>query len=81
MRRTDKAFLEHGLQTFHSEPRPHVSLMWAMGSSSQRLVMLIQHLQDSVGPVLQGHAWEVDVTKIECRIGQRVHAVWEATRA
>ncbi|BDA44476.1 U6 snRNA phosphodiesterase [Coccomyxa sp. Obi] len=78
VRRTDKAFLEHGLQTFHKEPRPHVSLMWALGSSRQRLATLSQQVQDSLGPTLQGCVWEVGVTKIECRIGQRVHAVWEA---
>ncbi|CAL8470436.1 g9978 [Coccomyxa elongata] len=79
VRRTDRAFLEHGLQTFHKEPRPHVSLMWALGgSSSQGLVTLIQQVQDGMGPTLQGCVWETDVTKIECRIGQRVHALWEA---
>ena len=78
MRRTDRAFQEHGLQTFHKEPRPHVSLMWALGSSSQRLVALSQQVQDGMVPTLQGCVWETDVTKIECRIGQRVHALWEA---
>lgn len=80
VRRTDKAFLEHGLQTFHKDPRPHVSLMWLSGSSSQQLLALSQQVQDSMRPILQRCAWEVDVTKIECRIGQRVHAVWEADR-
>ena len=78
IRRTDRAFAEHGLQLFHNDPRPHVSLMWALGSMSQRLVALSQEVQAGLSAALQEHPWECDVAKIECRVGQRVYAVWEA---
>lgn len=79
VRRTNRAFAEHGLQQFHKDPRPHVSLMWALGSMSQRLVTLSQEVQTGLGAALQEHPWECNVSKIECRVGQRIYAVWEAT--
>lgn len=41
IRRVDRAFAAHGLARFHAEPRPHVSLLWALGSISEDLQVRI----------------------------------------
>jgi hypothetical protein len=71
IRRVDRAFAAHGLQQFHREPRPHVSLLWALGSQSGQLRAAAADM------ACDTPAWEMTVRSIECRIGERVHSVWE----
>ena len=74
IRRVDRVFLAHGLAQFHREPRPHVSLLWALGSQAAQLQAALQAGQ---AEQLHAPAWEVIVRRVECRIGERVYAVWE----
>lgn len=70
----------HGLQLFHREPRPHVSLLWALGSISERLQAVVDKVHArgcGHGAALHGQDREMAVTSIACRIGERVHVVWE----
>ena len=76
----DRAFSQHGLQLFHREPRPHVSLLWGLGSMAERLQAAINkvHVRGcGQGAALQGQDWDMAVTRMECRTGERVHVVWE----
>ena len=80
IRRVDRAFSLHSLQLFHREPRPHVSLLWALGSMPERLQAAIDRVHArgcGHGAALQGQAWDMAVTRVECRTGERVHMVWE----
>jgi len=56
-----------------------VSLLWGLGSLSERLESLSQEVQ--AGAAAQGRAWACDVANIKCRVGRREYVVWKAAAA
>ena len=77
IRRVDKAFRDHGLRLFHSQPRPHASMLWMLGSTRESLKAM---LHEEVGVSKQAweelKMWAFPLETISCKIGQRVTTVW-----
>lgn len=82
IKRVDKAFREHGLQQFHTMPRPHASVLWMLGSATHSLQAALPSQGSScqlaaVKQALESlQAWTFPVDKILCKIGHRVTSVW-----
>ncbi|KAL2620469.1 hypothetical protein R1flu_000674 [Riccia fluitans] len=71
---TDDVFKLHNLPTFYENPRPHISLGWALGDISSSLKVLADELNCQNQKTL---LWSSQVKKVECKAGQRVYIVWE----
>ena len=85
IKRVNEAFREHGLQQYYSSPKPHASLLWALGSVREDMDSALRKLSnqgqedDSMQGVLKHlKAWTVCMDEISCKIGQRVRIVWSS---
>ena len=86
IKRVNKAFREHGLQQFHSSPKPHASLLWVLGSArKEEMDAAIRELhgqgqEDASMQEALEHlkAWTFCMEEISCKIGQRVRMVWSS---
>ncbi len=77
IRRVDTAFRNHGLRLFHSQPRPHASVLWMLGSTTERLEgMLRGEASVSKEALEELQRWTFPLETISCKIGQRVTTVW-----
>lgn len=72
VRKVDKAVQRHGLPRYFDAPRPHVSLLWAVGDREDDARTAVT----AVSP--PGIAWAVPVEKAELKVGGRTVTVWEA---
>jgi len=73
----DDVYRLHSLPTFYANPRPHISLAWALGDVMGALATVAQDLNAMLRlqeekPCL----WTCPATKVECRIGQKLHSIW-----
>ena len=87
IKRVNKAFREHGLQQFHSSPKPHASLLWMLGSVREDMNAAIRELNGrSLEDALMQEAlkslkaWTFCMDEIICKIGQRVRVVWSSNQ-
>ncbi|KAK9796299.1 hypothetical protein WJX73_008460 [Symbiochloris irregularis] len=71
IRQVDKAFMLFSLQRFYEDPNPHVSVAWVLGNQRAALLERLQ----SAGPQSLPE-WQLQVQKIECRVGQHTYEVW-----
>ncbi|KAL3700233.1 hypothetical protein R1sor_018255 [Riccia sorocarpa] len=71
----DEVFKLHNLPTFYENPRPHISLGWALGDVSRDLKVVADELNKFQN--YQAVLWSSHVKKVECKAGQRVYVVWE----
>jgi len=77
--RVNKAFVQHGLQQFYSDAKPHASIAWLLGDEEKAI-------QDHILRVVEAHphrglagrevVWSQQVTSIYCKIGRRVYQLW-----
>ncbi|CAI5487708.1 unnamed protein product [Closterium sp. Naga37s-1] len=74
----DQAYAVHGLPPYYDNPRPHVSLLWVAGNHLDQLLSIAHSLQMSCGGLPL--CIRVNVGKVVCRVGQKVHTVWEDNR-
>eukprot|EP00879_Flechtneria_rotunda_P020650 GHRR01021729.1.p1 GENE.GHRR01021729.1~~GHRR01021729.1.p1 ORF type:complete len:296 (+),score=98.52 GHRR01021729.1:715-1602(+) len=65
----NRAFILHGLPTFHEDPLPHVSLAWTPGNQVSRLQPWLDGFQHK--------ALSMQVTQVVCQAGCLKHTVWE----
>ncbi|CAM6101406.1 unnamed protein product [Calypogeia fissa] len=77
----DDVFRLHNLPTFYKDPRPHISLAWALGevsSSVQRVANELNKVNASLNSVggKKGVLWLSQVRKVDCKVGQRVYTIW-----
>lgn len=75
----DEVYKRHNLPTFYKDPRPHISLAWVAGDEMERLSTLAVELNKLAG--LKGQPggcclWTSPVTRIECKIGQKLYPLW-----
>lgn len=64
----------------YQKPRPHISLAWALGDVMDALATVAQELNAMVR--LQEEKvclWTSPATKVECKIGQKLHSIWRAS--
>ncbi|GJP43815.1 hypothetical protein CLOM_g3227 [Closterium sp. NIES-68] len=76
----DQAYAVHNLPPYYDNPRPHVSLLWVAGNHLERLLSIAQTLQMSNLKNAPALCIRVNVRKVICRVGQKVHTVWEDNR-
>ena len=73
----DRAFRDHGLRLFHSQPRPHSSVLWMLGSMPERLEAMLREEDCAPKRALEElKMWTFPLQTISCKIGQRVTTVW-----
>ena len=64
----------------HQNPRPHISLTWALGDVVDALATVARELNAMVRLREEKNCiWTAPATKIECKIGQKLHPIWTAT--
>lgn len=66
----------HGLPSFYPNPRPHISLAWALGDVMGALASVAQDLNAMARLQRNTCFWSCPATKVECRIGQKLHSIW-----
>lgn len=92
----DQAFSVHGLPTFYQNPRPHISVAWALGDVITELSSLCEELNccnfkspffdNSTSKSFSGHSsfgaarWRSPAGQVNCKIGKVVHTVWRSMR-
>ncbi|XP_024392519.1 uncharacterized protein [Physcomitrium patens] len=74
----DHVYTLHGLPTFYPNPRPHISLAWALGDVKDALATVAQELNTMACFREEKSAcfFTSLATKVECRIGQKLHPIW-----
>ncbi|KAF8412472.1 hypothetical protein HHK36_000436 [Tetracentron sinense] len=67
----------HNLPEFYKDPRPHVSLAWALGDISHSLKRVVQELnRDSInGGSSQKSIFTIKFSGIKCKIGNRPYKI------
>ncbi|XP_008794895.2 U6 snRNA phosphodiesterase isoform X1 [Phoenix dactylifera] len=73
----DDIYRLHGLPEFYKNPRPHISLVWALGDISNRLKQAVEEFDRSRGNSnsLQKDIFMCKFTGIECRIGKKTYNI------
>ncbi|KAG6543184.1 hypothetical protein Mapa_015433 [Marchantia paleacea] len=74
VRAVDEVLKLHNLPTFYKDPRPHISIGWAVGDVSIPLKTVADDLNNYQNKEL---LWSSQVKKVECKAGQRVYVIWE----
>ncbi|XP_009363726.2 U6 snRNA phosphodiesterase 1-like [Pyrus x bretschneideri] len=67
----------HNLPEFYKDPRPHISVAWALGdiSNSVKKVVEEERRRSTVGGSLQKCIFTNKFNGIECRIGNKTHKI------
>ncbi|KNA14584.1 hypothetical protein SOVF_106140 [Spinacia oleracea] len=71
----NEAYRLHNLPEFYKDPRPHISLAWALGDSSDLLRRVVEETkkQPDSGGSVQKRVFTVKFTGIECKIGSKTY--------
>ncbi|XP_042505126.1 U6 snRNA phosphodiesterase-like [Macadamia integrifolia] len=71
----DEIYRLHNLPEFYKDPRPHISLAWALGDISQSLKRVVEELNRSHnnGNMSQKHILSCKFSGIECKIGSKTY--------
>lgn len=62
IRSVDQAFRLHGLETYYSDPVPHLSVYWCLGDVVQVARERLRHVSTAI-------EWNVPVQRVVCKIG------------
>lgn len=67
----------HNLPEFYKDPRPHISLTWALGDASDLLRRVVEETkkQPDGGGSLQKRVFTVKFNGIECKIGSKTYKI------
>ncbi|KAB2596538.1 U6 snRNA phosphodiesterase-like [Pyrus ussuriensis x Pyrus communis] len=67
----------HNLPEFYKDPRPHISVAWALGdiSNSVKKVVEEERRRSTIGGSLQKCIFTSNFNGIECRIGNKTHKI------
>ncbi|KAL2921210.1 U6 snRNA phosphodiesterase [Bienertia sinuspersici] len=67
----------HNLPEFYKNPRPHISLTWALGDSSDLLRRIVEETKKhlDVEGSLPKRVFTVKFSGIECKIGQKTYTI------
>lgn len=77
--RVNKAFLQHGLQQFYTDARPHASIAWMLGDEEAALQHhIMQTLKSHPHEGLAGRQvdWSQQIVSINCKIGKQIYYLW-----
>lgn len=64
----DEIYRLHGLPEFYKDPRPHISVLWALGNASNLLKPLAEQLNKLKNSPYGRHIFTCNFSGIECRI-------------
>ncbi|KAK8957194.1 hypothetical protein KSP39_PZI001181 [Platanthera zijinensis] len=73
----DDIYRLHGLPKFYKNPRPHISVVWALGDVSNLLKPGAEELnkfRNNAGPSGR-HIFTCNFSGIECRIGKKLYTI------
>ncbi|KAL2337198.1 hypothetical protein Fmac_011644 [Flemingia macrophylla] len=66
----------HNLPEFYKDPRPHISLAWAIGDISDSLKKVVdKEMKCAVGKSLNKCIFSCKFKGIECKIGNKTHTI------
>ncbi|KAM1141798.1 hypothetical protein ACFX2I_041729 [Malus domestica] len=67
----------HNLPEFYKDPRPHISVAWALGDISNSLKKVVEEerRRSTIGGSLQKCIFTSKFNGIECRIGNKTHKI------
>ncbi|RDX65509.1 U6 snRNA phosphodiesterase, partial [Mucuna pruriens] len=66
----------HNLHEFYKDPRPHISLAWALGDISHSLKKIInEEMKCDVGKSLKKCIFSCKFKGIECKIGKKTYTI------
>ncbi|XP_042484205.1 U6 snRNA phosphodiesterase-like isoform X2 [Macadamia integrifolia] len=73
----DEIYRLHNLPEFYKDPRPHVSLAWALGDVSQSIKRVFEELNRSnnSGKFSQKRIFTCKFSGIKCKIGNRTYKI------
>ncbi|KAK9121021.1 hypothetical protein Syun_018638 [Stephania yunnanensis] len=70
----------HSLPEFYKDPRPHISLAWAVGDVSHLLGQAIQDVSCSNGTFSSKNIFSSTFNGIECKIGNKTYEICKSSR-
>ncbi|KAI6696139.1 hypothetical protein NL676_016258 [Syzygium grande] len=70
-------YRRHNLPEFYKDPRPHISLAWALGDVSESLQKAVEEMKRSAsfGTLSPKCIFTTKFSRIECRIGHKTHKI------
>jgi len=73
----DEVYRLHGLPEFYKNPRPHISLVWALGDISGKLKQAIKDIEkyQSSMTSLQKCNVRCKFSRVVCKVGKKVHDI------
>ncbi|XP_020586174.1 U6 snRNA phosphodiesterase [Phalaenopsis equestris] len=73
----DEIYRLHGLPEFYKNPRPHISLVWALGDVTNKLKPAAEELNKfSIRrSSCRSHVFSCKFSGIECRIGKKLYTI------
>jgi len=82
----DDVYKLHNLPTFYKNPRPHISLAYALGDVVEALAVvstelnIMAHSQEEKRSVAGDRVilWSSQASKVECKVGQKIFPIWTA---
>lgn len=76
----DEVYRLHGLPEFYKNPRPHISLVWALGDISSKLKQAtkeIENFQNSVNSYKNCNL-RCKFSRVVCKVGKKVYDICQA---
>lgn len=68
----------HNLPEFYKDPRPHISLAWALGDISHSLKKLVdEEMKCAAGKSLKKCIFSCKFKGIECKIGKKTYTIYK----
>ncbi|PUZ76827.1 hypothetical protein GQ55_1G321300 [Panicum hallii var. hallii] len=73
----DEVYRLHGLPEFYKNPRPHISLVWALGDVSGKLKQAIKDIEkyQSSTSSLQKCNVRCKFSRVVCKVGKKLHDI------
>ncbi|KAG0534891.1 hypothetical protein BDA96_04G319100 [Sorghum bicolor] len=73
----DEVYRLHGLPEFYTNPRPHISFVWALGDVSSKLKQAIKDIEkyQSSMSSLQKCNVRCMFSRVVCKVGKKVHDI------
>ncbi|KAL6633869.1 hypothetical protein ACP70R_026540 [Stipagrostis hirtigluma subsp. patula] len=73
----DEVYRLHGLPEFYKNPRPHISLVWALGDISCRLKQAIKDIEKHQSSKCSSQKYNVrcKFSRIVCKVGKKVYDI------
>lgn len=71
----------HNLPEFYEDPRPHISLVWALGNISDSLKRAVEEMRRpiNVGGSVQKRIFTCKFNGIECKIGNKTYKICKSS--